>query len=533
MKRLCHAWFKMFLMYLRKKRLYMLIVSLSFALMSALMAKSLYEVYPDQSKRDALKETMTNPSITAMIGPASSGKYTIGNLFVHEMLMTTLIIIAILNVLMVVKDLKKDEENGFAELIHSRNVGRLAIVLGYSLYIVVYNLLLGALTTLAIQLMNVEGLDFEWNLFYGLSLALCGMFFAFLTACLSQVFKNSEQVIRWAIGLVIVFYLFRAITDIQNDDLSLWSPIGLLYQIFPYGENDLTPVLIISVLTLVLFGLTVLGRQTRDVGAAIFGEPKGRERAPRWLAHFPGLIVKQFGLTMIIWLVAMFVLGASYGSIFGDLKDFADDNPMIKQILGGGSTQEIIKNFIPFIAIVLTLISAIYPIILIQSLYRQEHKGQLTLVYITGKQRLRLFITTLLTSLILNALLIVMYALGIWLAQSFILDDSLDFDLFLKAGLNYYPITALFISVAACLLGLKPSLIKFIWAIHIFTFVASYLGELISVADWMEPFILTSYMSNYPVKDTFNVTESLVMIGIALALIVIGALVYKRRDLKA
>ncbi|WP_238102182.1 hypothetical protein ACF3N8_03405 [Staphylococcus massiliensis] len=320
MKRLCHAWFKMFLMYLRKKRLYMLIVSLSFALMSALMAKSLYEVYPDQSKRDALKETMTNPSITAMIGPASSGKYTIGNLFVHEMLMTTLIIIAILNVLMVVKDLKKDEENGFAELIHSRNVGRLAIVLGYSLYIVVYNLLLGALTTLAIQLMNVEGLDFEGNLFYGLSLALCGMFFVFLTACLSQVFKNSEQVIRWAIGLVIVFYLFRAITDIQNDDLSLWSPIGLLYQIFPYGENDLTPVLIISVLTLVLFGLTVLGRQTRDVGAAIFGEPKGRERAPRWLAHFPGLIVKQFGLTMIIWLVAMFVLGASYGSILAILK---------------------------------------------------------------------------------------------------------------------------------------------------------------------------------------------------------------------
>ncbi|MBO1915323.1 hypothetical protein J4G37_62155, partial [Microvirga sp. 3-52] len=77
--------------------------------------------------RQSIVETMLNPAMTAMVGPAYGiDNYTIGAMFAHEMLLFTAIAFGLMSILLVARHTRSDEEDGRIELIRSLPTGRLS-----------------------------------------------------------------------------------------------------------------------------------------------------------------------------------------------------------------------------------------------------------------------------------------------------------------------------------------------------------------------------------------------------------------------
>src|SRR5699024_11995347 len=70
----------------------------------------------------------------------------------------------------------------------------------------------------------------------------------------------------------------------------------------------------------------------RDMGAGYLPAREARESAKKSLLSVRGLLIKLNRGTVISWLVAIVIMGAAYGSIYGDMQTFLESNEMVKQM---------------------------------------------------------------------------------------------------------------------------------------------------------------------------------------------------------
>jgi ABC-2 type transport system permease protein len=100
----------------------------------------------------------------------------------------------------------------------------------------------------------------------------------------------------------------------------------------------------------------------------------------------------------------------------------------------------------------------------------------------------------------------------------------------LAAALNYLPAMLLFAGLAVLLVGLLPRFSNVIWAWLAFSFVASFLGSMLSMPEWLEKLSPFSLLPRYPV-DAADPALTAVLMAAAGALAVIGIAAYRHRDL--
>src|SRR5699024_3222726 len=82
----------------------------------------------------------------------------------------------------------------------------------------------------------------------------------------------------------------------------------------------------------------------------------------------PGLFLKLNKATIISWLIAFLVLGAAYGSIYGDMQTFLESNDVVEQMFTqSGSTIE--ESFTGTIMMVLIGLVSLLPIAIITTLF--------------------------------------------------------------------------------------------------------------------------------------------------------------------
>ena len=71
----------------------------------------------------------------------------------------------------------------------------------------------------------------------------------------------------------------------------------------------------------------------RDLGVGFIPAKPGRNKASRFLLSPLGLILRLQRTGIIAWSIGMFILGASYGSVLGDLEAFFEGNEMLQEFL--------------------------------------------------------------------------------------------------------------------------------------------------------------------------------------------------------
>lgn len=511
---------------------------------SAVLAPGMSSMF-DAEARQQFAATFNNPVMIAMMGPQYGiDNYTAGAMYSGMMLLWIIIAVGIMNVFLVVRHTRADEEKGRAEVVRSLPVGRLSNLNATMITAVIINVILGFLTGLGIAVTGVESMNFAGSMLYGAVMCTTGLVFAAVTALFCQLSSNKSGAAGYSFLTLGVFYMLRAAGDMNSEVLSCISPMGLAQRSQVYVENHWLPVVILLLESVVLAAIAYKLNSIRDLDQGFIPAKPGRKEASPFLRSPFGLAFRLLRNTIIVWFIVMFALGASYGSIIGDINKFVGDSPEYLQILGmpaelvetmsDTAKEEIVqKYFMSFVTSMMTLVS-IVPLIITAMKPRSEEKdNRAEHVLARVVPRVKYLAGYTILSYALSMLLPCATALGIYLFAASLAGGANPFPLgiLLKANLTYLPALWVMISITILLVGLLPKASGAIWGYYGFVCFTSFIGEVIGLPDWLLGVAPLKHISKILLVD-INYTPLIALTAIAAVMTGVGFFFYRKRDMQ-
>ncbi len=506
-----------FILHLDRIRIPLWIIGL--ALFTLIVPPTFENLYETQQDRDAITETMANPAMTAMLGTGDLENYTTGAMTAHNMLLITAVIVGLMAILLVTRHTRAEEEDGRIEMIRSLPSGRLSYLNATLLVTSGTYIVLALFISLGLYALGIESIDLEGSLLYGAILGGTGLVFAGVTAVFAQLTENSRGTIGWSVTILIFFYLLRAITDISNEALSWLSPLGWVSKAGVYSSNNWGPIFLMLAVSLVLFILANYLNSIRDLEQGFIASKPGRKYATRFLQSPIGLAFRLQRTGFIAWEIGMYILGASYGSIFGDLESFFEGNDIYQQMLQQAEGASIAEQFIPTLMIVISLLATVPPVIAMNKLHGEEKNGRLEHLLARAVSRTRLITSYLILAIVNGFVMISLSALGLWSAANSVMEEGLEFRMVFSAALAFFPAMLVMIGIAAFLNGFLPRLTHLVWMYFLYSFFVLYLGNLMQFPNWVGQLSPFGHVPEIPIEDaTFMPLFSLSIIAVGLML---------------
>jgi len=138
---------------------------------SLAVAMTLPNIFESDIERQMMAETMKSPAMVAMLGPSyGADDYTNGAMMSNMMLLFTAIAVIIMNIFLVVRHTRRDEEEGRLELARSLPVGKLSNLSATMIVAVIVNMVLALLVGFGLYSLNIESMDLQGSLLYGIAL---------------------------------------------------------------------------------------------------------------------------------------------------------------------------------------------------------------------------------------------------------------------------------------------------------------------------------------------------------------------------
>ena len=491
---------------------------------------SFADLYSTQRDRDVMAETMHNPAMTAMVGPGDLTNYTIGAMTAHQMLLLTAIVVGLMSILLVGRHTRTDEEQGRIEMIRTLPVGRLSTINATLLELVLINGILAFVIGFGLYALGIGSMGLEGSLLYGTTLGATGIFFATVTAVFAQLFESSRGVIGYSFAVLLVSYFVRAVGDIGNETLSAFSPLGWVTQTKIYTSNQWWPVQLLLGVSIILFLLANYLHAIRDLESGFIPAQSGRKHASFLLQSPIGLAFRLQRTGTISWAIGLFVIGASYGSVMGDLESFFAGNETLEQMLIGEEGYTLTDQFIPMLLMVMGILATVPPIMAINKLSGEEKMNRMEHLISRVVSRTRLMGSYLCISIVNGFIMISLATIGFWSTATTVMEEGLEFGTIYGAALAYYPAMLVMIGVAVLLIGFLPKLTSLIWLYVVYSFVVLYLGGLFQLPDWTLKFSPFGYVPQLPIED-MDWTAIIILCIIAVFIIAVGFIGYNKRDI--
>ncbi|MFP3358452.1 ABC transporter permease [Planococcus sp. SIMBA_143] len=526
-----HTW-SLIRFILRRDRVRLPIWILSFVFVSAGIVLVFDNLYGDDIERQAIAETMENPAMVAMVGPNYGGAdYTTGAMTAHEMLVMTAAIVALMNILLVIRHTRGDEEEGRLELVRALPVGQLSSLTAVLLVLTIVNALLAVLTGVSMAALQVESVDLHGSLLFGAALGATGLFFAALTAVFAQLTQNARATTGLSIAALLVFYMIRAIGDVMSEALSLTSPLGWILRAKPFVENLWWPVMLSVGLAVALSLLALYLNSIRDHDSGFLPMRAGRTQAPATLRGPFGLAWRLQRTGLISWAVALFILGISYGSVLGEIERFFEGIDLFQQLIVEQEGFSLIELFIPVLSSVMAILASIPAIMVMLKVKTEEKNGRMEHVIGRSVSRWRVALSYWLLAALTAITMLFLTGIGLGLAGNAVLAEDLPLGTYIGASFVYLPAVLIMIGLTLVFIGFLPNFASVIWLYLGLSFFVVYLGELLQLPDWVEKLTPYGHIPAIPL-DEVNYGVLALMIAIAVLLSVAGAYGFRRRDLK-
>lgn len=519
------------LLILRQSRFKIMVWLFSLILVSLAAASSYPEVYQTQEDILAFALTMENPAMVAMIGPGYElADYNTATIFANEMLLFTLIAVAVMNILLVGRTSRADEDDGQMELIRSLPVGRLAYLSASMIMALFINILLASLIGLGLLSLNLEGMNAESSWLYGSILGATGLVFAAITLLLAQLAKNSRGTTGLSFGLLILAYMVRAIGDVSNEALSKLSPFGWATQSYVFITNDWWPISISIVFTIFLLAGTFYLNAIRDMGAGFLPEMKGKAHASRFLQTPLGLAWRLQKMTIISWGIGIFLLSASFGSILGELETYFSDMDILKAYLESVPGTTMAEQFTTFLIAIMSLIANIPVVMSILKLKREENKNRTELLFSRAVSRTNFMGSYFVLAILISILMQTLIALGLWSVGATVMEETINFITTFASAYVYLPAMWVLIGLTLLIIGWIPKFSGLIWLYVVYCLIVLYLGGVFNFPDWLNGVSVFNHVPQIPV-DKVNYTLVSVMLLGGVVVSLIGFIGYNKRDI--
>lgn len=487
-------------------------------------------LYPTGPERQILAETMQNPALTSMLGPMYGvNDYNVGAMTAHQMLLFTALAVAIMSILLVTRHTRGDEESGRLEMIRSFPVGRLANVTAALLVVSFINVALGAVVGFGLFALGIDSVDFAGSMLYGAVLTATGIFFTATTALFAQLSETSRGALGIGFGFLISSYVVRAAGDVGSEALSLISPLGLILRAEVYVNNYWWPVAV-TVAGGVAMGIVALYlNSVRDLEAGLIPARPGRSHASTFLASPLGLASRLQRPAIIAWAIGMFILGASYGSVFGDIETFFSGSDLIQQLLPMTDGVSLTDQFLSLLMAVLAMVGAIPALSTMLKLHGEERAGRTEHLLARAVSRPSLMASYLIPAVGLALLTQLSTAAGLWSAAAPTMEEPFAFGTVMRAALAYVPANVLMVALAALLIGFLPARAALVWLYLGYSFIVIYFGGLLNIPEWMALLTPYGHVPELPVED-MNLLAVIALTFIAATLFMFALRAYRRRD---
>ncbi|MGO9925946.1 MAG: ABC transporter permease [Mycobacterium sp.] len=515
-------------LYLRRDRvvlpLWVLLLSVPLA---SVYVGSVLEVYPTESARAGFAASiMASPAQRALYGQVyndSTGAVGIWKAGMFHL------IIGIAVILTVIRHTRADEESGRTELLDSTAVGRYAslsaaLILSFGASIATGAIGAGGLLTTDIPRGG--------SLAFGAALAGSGLVFTAVAAVAAQLSPSARFARGAAFAALAAAFTLRAVGDAGDGRLSWLSPLGWSLQVRPYAGDRWWVLLLhlttTAALTLVAYRLLA----GRDVGAGLIAERAGPGTAATWLSGVAGLTWRLDRGALLLWTVGLCLYGVLMGSVVHGIGDVLGDSTVARDIVARmGGTSALEEAFIAVAFTMMGMVAAAFAISLTLRLH-QEESGQRAETTLAGAvSRTRWLTSHLVAALLGSAVAMLVSGLAGGLVYGIAANDiGGKLAIVVGSAAVQLPAVWLLAAVTVAFFGLAPRFTPVAWGVLV-GFIALYLiGSLAQFPQWLldlEPFAHTPRIGT-----DFTAAPLLWLLAIDTALITLGAIAFRRRDLR-
>ncbi|WP_249998356.1 ABC transporter permease [Actinoplanes sp. M2I2] len=493
-------------------------------LVQSTQSQSLYDTADDLAR---LRETIGgNTAVVALSGPTRLLE-TIGGEVVFEIFGFLAIVVGLMNMFLVGRQTRADEEAGRAELIRSARVGRRAPLAAAIASAAVADVAAGALVA-AVAIGT--GLPAGGSVLLGAAVAATGLTFAALTAVAAQFFESTRAVygsVGFALGAA---YALRAAGDAGDGTLSWLSPIGWGQRTYPYVDDRWWPLLLPLAATALLVATAVVLLERRDFGAGLVAARPGRPAASRALGNAYGLAWRLQRSALIGWVAGLALLGAAYGSIGNSIEQYVADNPEIAEFLPGGAAG-IVDAYLSLTVSLSALIASAYGVTSVLRVRAEELSGRAESVLATRTSRLTWLAGHLSVALAGTAVVLLAIGLGEGAAYAVTVSDPGQVPRVIGVALTYLPAVWLIVGVAVLAVGWLPRVAAALaWAAVGYCAVVQLFADSFGLPGWAQrasPFAHTPAVPT----EAFTVTPIIVLGLVAIVGLAGGYSGLRRRDL--
>lgn len=515
-------------LYLRRDRLSLpLWVFLLSVPLATVYVGSIEKIYPTEAARAGFAASiMASPAQRALYGQVYSDSLGAVGIWKAGMFH---VLIAVAVILTMIRHTRADEENGRTELVDSTAIGRYASLSAALLLSFGASLGTGAIGAAGLLSTDVPAAG---SLAFGAALACSGLVFTAVAAVTAQLSPSARFARGAAFAVLGTAFTLRAVGDAGSGTLSWLSPLGWSLLVKPYAGDRwwvlLLHLVTASALTMVAYWLLA----GRDVGAGLIAERPGPATAAPALGNAFGLTWRLDRAALLLWTVGLCLYGLLVGSVVHGIGDELGDSGPARDIVARmGGTSALEQAFIAVAFAMMGMVAAAFAVSLTLRLHQEESSQRAETVLAGAVSRTRWLASHLVTALGGSAL--AMLACGVTAGVVYGIaagDVGGKLAMVVASAAVQLPAVWLLSAVTVCVFGVAPRFTPVAWGVLI-GFIALYLiGSLARFPQWLldlEPF------GHIPrIGADFTAVPLLCLLAIDVGLVILGALAFRRRDLR-
>jgi len=364
------------------------------------------------------------------------------------------------------------------------------------------------------------------------SLGITGLVFAAITAVFCQLSSSSRGATGYSLAALGIFYMLRAAGDMGSEAFSLTSPLGLVQRSQIFVENHWWPSLVLLLEAVVITAVAYALNSMRDMDQGFIPAKSGRGKASRSLQSTFGLSFRLLRNSLITWFIVMFLLGASYGSILGDIETFVAQSEFYQMIIGVNNDYSVPMMFTSMVNSIAALICIVPMLTIVLKLRSEEKENRAEHVLSRAVSRSRYMASYVILAYAASVLFQCATAFGLYVSSTAVLEKPIALSFLLKANLVYLPALWVMIGVAVMLTGLLPKVVNAVWAYFAFSFFTAFMGRILDLPEWLSKISPFGFIPQLP-TDSINYATLTVLTVIAAVLTATGFVFYKKRDIMA
>lgn len=516
-------------LYLRTDRIILPLWVLLLALPPATVyISSIAAVYPTAAARAGFVATiMASPAQRALYGNIYNDSLGAAGIWKAGMFH---VLIAVATILTVIRHTRADEETGRAELIDSTAVGRGASLTATLLLTGGASVLVGLIAFAGLATTQVPVMG---SLAFCAALTCSGLVFTAVAAVAAQLSTSARVARGVAFAALGAAFTVRAVGDAGGSHLSWASPLGWSLLVHPYAGDRFWVLLLHLSLTAALVALAYQLQASRDVGAGLIAERRGHPSATRTLSGPLGLAWRLSRGSVAVWTAGLGLYGLLIGSVVHGIGDELGGSASARDIMARlGGTGALEQAFISVAFNILGMVVSAFAVSLTLRAHQEESDHRAETLLAGSVSRMRWLASHLVIAIVGTTVAMLTAGLLAGLTYGVAVGDIGDkLPAVLGTAVVQLPAVWLLVAATVLLFGVAARFTAAAWGVLV-CFIAVYLlGSLSDSPQWflnLDPFTHIPRVG----AGSFTAAPLSWLLLLDVALITLGALAFRRRDLR-